>query len=83
MTRSKESKVRKEKWGSFHNNKGVLVNVEIHDFLDGHMVTTYGYLHFNHRFGVDQAFIVNQGYDCRRNFMTSRNFNPSVSILDI
>ena len=42
--------------------EGVLVIVEIHDFLDGHTVTTYGYLHFNHRFGVDQAFIVNQGY---------------------
>ena len=42
--------------------EGVLVIVEIHDFLDGRTVTTYGYLHFNHRFGVDQAFIVNQGY---------------------
>ena len=41
--------------------KGVLVIVEIHNFLDRRMVTTYGYLHFNHRFGVDQAFIVNQG----------------------
>ena len=42
--------------------KGVLVIVEIHNFLDRHMVTTYSYLHFNHRFGVDQTFIVNQGY---------------------
>ena len=42
--------------------EGVLVIVEIHDFLDGRTVTTYSYLHFNHRFGVDQNFIVNQGY---------------------
>ena len=39
--------------------KGLLVIVEIQDFLDGCTVTTYGYLHFNHRFGVDQTFIVN------------------------
>ena len=42
--------------------EGVVVIVEIHDFLDGRVVTTYGYLHFNRRFGVDQTFIVNQGY---------------------
>jgi hypothetical protein len=26
---------------------------------------------------------LHMNYDCRRNFMTSRNFNPSLSILDI
>ena len=43
--------------------EGALVVVEIHDFLDGRLVTTYGYLHFVHRFGEDQVFVTQQTYN--------------------
>ena len=39
---------------------GALVITEIHDFLDGRRVYTYGRLHFN---GAD-IFILDQGYHC-------------------
>ena len=63
--------------------EGVLVIVEIHNFLDRRTVTTYGYLHFNRRFGVDQAFIVNQGYHFEDAVRTSPHlysycFSPKI-----
>ena len=63
--------------------EGVLVIVEIHNFLDRCMVTMYGYLHFNHRFGVDQDFIVNQWYHFKDTVRTSPHlysycFSPRI-----
>ena len=37
---------------------GALVVLEVHDFLDGRVVTTYGYL----TFAEENIFIINQAY---------------------
>jgi hypothetical protein len=48
-----------------------LVVVEIQDFLDGRWVTTYGYLRFHNRHGVDQIFTVQQTYHFEDSVRTS------------
>ena len=41
---------------------GKLVLLEVHDFLDGRVVSTYGHLQFREHLGRDLVFIVDQFY---------------------
>ena len=56
--------------------EGTFVVLDIHDFLDGRVVTTYGYLAFGDRNGEGNSiFVIEQNY----HFQDGLRENPQLS----
>jgi hypothetical protein len=66
-----------------HAYQGSIIILEIQDFLDGRTVTTYGYLHFQTRFRVEQAYTTHQTFQFddwirRAPFLLNYCFSPRI-----